>query len=170
MPYNPVPGSVLALDMASVTGWAWGAPRRAPLHGVYNLPRPGISLGAHYAAFTDALSDLLTIHQPEMIVMEAAMVAGSGSALTTETALGRVGIVYLLGYRYEIEVEKVASQTVRKAVLGHGRPDDPKAAVMAWARSKGLRPSTDDAADALATLAWKMGPGWVKHLTPEAVG
>lgn len=167
MPYTPAPGSVLALDMATVTGWAYACPATPrPSHGIYTLPAPGISIGSHFGAFTDALSDLLTTHQPERIVMEAAMMGGSGQAITIEAALGRTAIVHLLGYRYEIKVDKVASSTVRKAIHGRGnmKSEEAKPLALEWCRACGLFPASHDAAEAILTLGWALGAPWRRGL------
>ncbi|EHM01209.1 hypothetical protein HMPREF9946_02213 [Acetobacteraceae bacterium AT-5844] len=157
MPYNPVPRSVLALDIASRTGWAWGVPGGRLSHGIIDLPPPGIDLGAHGAAFADGLADLLSVHQPARIVVEAPFYASAGSPITIEALLGLNMMAHTIAWRWDVPIEKIASQTVRASLIGKIAKGESKAAVMAWARAQGHTPNDHNAADALALLTYALG-------------
>lgn len=162
MPYTPVPDSVLALDIASKTGWAFGAPNLRPTHGILALPAPGLDLGGHGAAFADGMADLLTVHQPSRIVIEAPFYQAKGQAITIEALLGLNMMAHTIAYRWDLRIAKVPAVTARKAMLGRaqfGGRDEGKKAVMAWCRAQGWEPRDDNAGDALVLLAhalkWK---------------
>jgi hypothetical protein len=65
--------NVLALDLASVSGWAVGEPGSTPQHGSKRFAAPGAS---HEAIFCKAMvwmELLLVMHEPGLIVWEAPM-------------------------------------------------------------------------------------------------
>jgi len=160
MPYTPERGSVLALDIATRTGWACGVVGRAPRHGILNLPTPSLGIGATGTAFNDGVADLLTVHQPERIVVEMPFFHAAGDPITIETLLGLNMMAHYIAYRWDLPIEKVPAVTVRKAMIGKARfggRKEGKAAVMAWCRAQGWFPHDDNAGDALVLWAHAVG-------------
>lgn len=152
--------SVLALDLATRTGWAFARPG-TPAHGTVHLPRgggPG-SLGSVNASLADALGDLLKLHDPRVIVFEApAMHMAGRSPHTARMLIYLAGVVELVAYRWSIPVFEAQVQSVRKTLgITKGPTDkDWKAGVIRWCRAQGYAPGDDNQADALALLAyWK---------------
>jgi hypothetical protein len=160
MSYHPVPGSVLALDTATSLGWAFGAPSRRAVHGVFKLPAPGISIGAFGNAFSNALCGLLGTHSPERIVIEAPIAKHTDNLLLMRCTIGLNFAAHTIAACWGVPIEEVSAQRVRSVVLGQARfskeEGGPKVAVMAWATAHGYDPATHDAADALATLHWAL--------------
>lgn len=151
MAYDPVPGSVLALDIATRTGWAFGAPGRKPLYGVLVLPQPALDLGGHGAALLDGMADLFMVHQPARVVIERTLGAQQQTnAFTAECLIGLNMLAHTICFRWELPIEKIAATTVRAQVIGSGRAKKPD--VMAWCHAQGFTPQDDNAGDALALL------------------
>jgi Holliday junction resolvasome RuvABC endonuclease subunit len=144
---------VLALDLATRTGWALGRPGERALHGVWRLDTATGSIGAGCAALCDVLADAITVHAPGLIIYEAPLPPRAQTqAHTARFLIALTGVVELVAYRREIEVRECPVQTWKKAVVGHGfaKKDD----VGAWARAQGYLPHDDNDADALALLAY----------------
>jgi Holliday junction resolvasome RuvABC endonuclease subunit len=151
---------VLALDIATRTGWAYGARGDKPLHGVLTLPTPALGIGATGAAFNDGVADLLTVHQPARIVVEMPFFHAAGSPITIETLLGLNMMAHVMAYRWDLAIEKVPAVTCRKAMLGQtrfGGRKQGKDAVMAWCRAQGWTPHDDNAGDALVLWGHAVG-------------
>jgi hypothetical protein len=160
LPPRPPPGGVLALDLARVTGWAWGHLEwPGPWFGTWQLPKFG-GESARFGAFTNELTDALDLFEPDQIVVEAAIYPKRWE--TNEAAmsllLGLRGILYGTAWHYEIPVTGVSASYVRDAMLGFSRiPNRPgaiKKAVKGWCERRGWRVPDDNAADAAMTWAW----------------
>lgn len=148
------PGVVLALDLATRTGWCAGRPGERPRFGVWQLR--GMTPGERYAALDDILRDSIKIHQPTEIVFEAPLVRGDHAGINAgRLALGFVAIVELVAYDHSLRVSEVYASQTRKAVLGRGNFEKGKAkeAVAAWCNANGFDPPDDNAADAV--VLWK---------------
>lgn len=101
MSYAP---RILALDLASRTGWAVGEPSDArPASGSLRFATPGASLGAIYAACRQWLSDFVAA-DPEirLIVFEAPMapqyMAGFATAHIIRILIGLCAVVEEFAY------------------------------------------------------------------------
>lgn len=156
---------VLALDLATCTGWAIDGPGRnargdvVPLHGSRRAG-PAIigetEYGATYVDFRDWLVDLVSVHKPKYFVYEAPLrFAGGGntkrgqaSPATVRKLLGLCAIAEETAERLSLIHLESDVQTVRKHFCGHGFAK--KAAVIATCRMLGWHPEDDNAADALA--------------------
>ena len=145
------PGGILALDLATRTGWAYGLPGTKPIGGVWELP-PAASLGRKLASFENQLWDALALHQPRLLMLAASFTQGKAIA-GAELLLGLSAHVESSCYRHDAEVRKQAESTIRKHVLGHGASlggrEACKARAMAWCAEQGYRVMSDDHADAL---------------------
>lgn len=142
----PAPhGVILALDLASATGWCGGAPGVAPEMGTVTLE--GSRNGDRGAALDDWLWTMCDLMKPTLIVFEAPLPVHS-SIKAGRLALGLAMVVEMVGYRREIPVKECAVTSVRKRIIGSGKAD--KDAVMAWCRVRGWKPNSLDAADAAA--------------------
>ena len=150
---------ILALDLATRSGWAAGAAGARPVAGSVTLPRgggPG-QLGAVNAALADALRDLLTLHKPETVIFEApAMHMAGRSPHTARLLIYLAGVVELMAYRWEVRCFEAQVQTVRsKLGIRKAETDrDWKQAVIRWCVKQGHDPRDDNQADALALLAY----------------
>ena len=147
-------GGVLALDLASHTGWAYGVSGVRPLSGVWHLPSI-TSGGATGAALIDRLTDVIQGMRPALIVCEAPLPPQAQTAMSTaRLQFGLAFAVELVGHWFDVTVREEKADVVRMAMLGRSRfpKGTTKDAVMAWCREQGWQPPEHNAAD--ACLLW----------------
>lgn len=107
---------------------------------------------------SDWLWPMLQKHRPARVVFEAPFMTSSpkkdgkafGNPKTMLTLLGMANVVDMLTYRMDIRSVHAASQSARKSFVGHGRPEDPKQAVMDECHRRGWEPVDHNAGDAAA--------------------
>jgi Holliday junction resolvasome RuvABC endonuclease subunit len=148
-------GNVLALDLASTTGFALGPfGARLARHGAFTLRQPEHVL--RVAALREWMIDAESMHgRFSAVVVEAAIVGGFSSQEAARLTLALHSMVELWCYDEQIPFLPCAASTVRKAMLGRGSfpKGQAKPAVIEWCHAQGLAPRTDDAADAI--LLWR---------------
>lgn len=164
-------GSILALDLATVTGWAEGVPG-APTgtSGSFRLAPPGASAGERYDALFAWLWTRLSAFRPALIIYEAPAVPmhmrGATNIDTTAFLMGLPAIVEQVAHRKGVyRVRKANVQDVRAHFIGgrgfiyRGRPitgrrnlksHEAKHCVIERCRELGLEPADDNEADAIA--------------------
>jgi hypothetical protein len=154
------PGGVLALDLASRVGWAYGCPGdRQPLCGAWILPPSDAGdHGRKFAAMENELEDLLVIYRPVLILVEAPLPPTAVSnASTWAHQLGLSAIAASSAYRHDIRFRQQAASTIRLEILGTCRfpGGDPKDAIMDYCAGRGWTVPNHDAGDACIT--WLYG-------------
>jgi Holliday junction resolvasome RuvABC endonuclease subunit len=155
-----VPGGVLALDLSSNCGVAYGPiDSQRPWFACWRLPRTG-GEGARYAAFENELAAAMDAMQPSHIVLEAALslqaLASVSNIAVTRQQLTLRGVAYMEGYRASVAVTEVSSDIVRYAMLGqsHFKKGTVKSEVIRYCRERGIDVWDDNAADAILTFLW----------------
>lgn len=146
----------LTLDLASVTGWAVGDldTDARPLSGIKRLARPESSLGMIAAAYREFLGDMIAVHKPSDVAIEAPWL--SPGETSRDAALILFGLVFdthgICHERGIGGVRLVNVEDVRRHFIGtkHGRREELKRRVRAKCREKGWDPIDDNEADALA--------------------
>ena len=147
---------ILALDLASVTGWCHGVPgaTRSPRIGVIRL-RPNSATGAAYgvigAGMEEWLCDLIPVIQPQLIIYEAPLLRHKGAA-AARIALGLAMIVETVAHQFAVRAAENHAGNTRRLVMGKGNPT--KDEIVAWCLAQGWNPPTHDAAD--AALLWRL--------------
>jgi len=151
-------GGVLALDLATAVGWAYGLPElREPMFGTWWLPKIG-GFGGRLASFENALIPFLEEHQPRVVVCEAPLpLPAQNDMRVCRQQLGLSAIAYKEAYRASAAAEEIDAITVRMAILGFARPRNGKIkeAVTAWCHSRGWRVPDHNAADACMIWEWR---------------
>ncbi len=148
---------ILALDLATRTGWAlWSGGYRTEISGVqdFTLQRgesPGMRFIRFEAWLCRMLDDRAAATVPvEVIVYEMPHMRGGAA---TTILVGLEVLTQKVAASRGIEFSKIHGASVRKRVLGSGKPG--KDASVAWAWSHLGRPPIDDnEADALMVLEW----------------
>lgn len=157
-------GSILALDLATKTGWAVGSPGAAPRCGSIRLAPADASNGAVYVGLARWLGDFLAVERPRSIMIEAPLNARTQVAVgTTEaTALrlfGLVAIAEMVAHARGVwDVRTASVQDVRQHFVGARRfkaKDEGKRVVAEQCRVLGWQVPDLDAADAAAL--WDFG-------------
>lgn len=149
---------ILALDLASRTGWACGFPHEdKPRSGSVRFAREGASLGAIYAGCRQWLADFLaTEPDVRLIVFEAPMapqhMAGFTTAHIIRVLIGLCAVVEEYGHAGGYDVREAKASEVREHFLGTNRikRKEAKSATIDACNRLGWAPSDDNAADALA--------------------
>ncbi len=146
---------ILALDLSKrSTGWAEGYGAQAPTTGTVGFD--GRTRGHDGGEFQSWLRDKLINYRPHLVVYEAPLFSARAKGSTNT-------LMVLMGLSYVTEIVcsgrglvyfSVAVSTWRKAFLGHGFPDDPKAATMNMCQALGWSPQNHDEADACGVWAW----------------
>ncbi len=155
MAYRP---RILALDLASRTGWACGYPALPkPPSGSVRFAREGASLGAIFAGCRQWLGDFVaTETDVSLIVFEAPMapshMAGFTSAHIIRVLVGLCAVVEEFGYSRGYDVREAKVSEVRQHFIGSNRirRKEAKAQTIAACNRLGWSPQDDNAADALA--------------------
>lgn len=154
-------GGILALDLSSYVGWAYGLTDSAtPEFGVWRLPHIG-GEGAKYATFENELAAFMLIRQPGSLVLEASLslqaLAGVSTIAVARQQLTLRGIAYSEAYRAAIPISEVSSDIVRLAVLGTSRfpKKQVKYEVVRYCREQGWRVPDHNSADACLVWQWQ---------------
>lgn len=142
--------NVLALDLATSTGFAHGALAGRPRYGALALR--GFDHIDKCIALRGWIEDQEKLHgQWTAIVVEAALLGSMSSQAAEALTLGLHTTVAVWCKDVSIPLLSVASSTARKNILGRGTfpKGEAKPAVGAWCRAQGYNPRGDDAADAI---------------------
>lgn len=158
-----LPGGVLTLDLASVTGWAYGhLSDQSPRFGTWHLPHTG-GEGARYAAFENELAAAMDAMQPSHVVLEAALsfqaLLGVSNMRVMCQQYTLRGIAYAEAWRASCPISEVSADIVRREILGqaHWPKDQVKRAVVRYCLRLGLRVPDHNAGDAVLTWLWHVG-------------
>jgi Holliday junction resolvasome RuvABC endonuclease subunit len=152
---------ILALDLATTTGWALGTPESPPMLGSFRCPKvfDDDTLGQRWAKFALWLDDMITVHKPDLVGFEAPLVFGGAKGSSRPTnidtirfLIGLATIAELVAVQLSTEVEDAHIQQVRAHFCGSGRAKKPDVQAMCFRR--GLKPADDNQADAIAILSF----------------
>lgn len=167
-------GGILALDLATVLGWAWASkdavhtwprtmleaqafkPGAGGLFrsGAHRLAEPGSSDGIVGAAYREWLEQHLRFFQPTWIVFEAPLPpTGSIARRSLRTARRLMGLAFLtdvIAHEAGLEAREVHISTVKRHFTGHGNAKKP--AMIAACHARGIDVKSPDEADAVAVL------------------
>ena len=166
--------SILALDIATTTGWAFGAAGEKPRHGANTLEPTGEDLGRYAYAYVQWLTGLVRTLQPKEIVYEAPVLPqprfnkekGKIEQLTNIMTLRKLysltTLTELVALSEAVPCSEITSGQWRKAFLGQLYPshnarnpskraerDDFKRAAIAVCRMMKWEPNGSDDAEAL---------------------
>lgn len=151
-----MPNRLLAIDVGSVTGYAYGQLGEDPSHGTMRLPTSSVRdlLGARLDRFEAQLTELFRTECISRVVMaERFHVRNTGEAAVS---FGLDGIVRMVAYRHNAPVLVQPEGTVRKEMLGRGSgPSDMlKYLALQWCEANKWPVTTHHEADALVLWHW----------------
>lgn len=169
----PETGGILALDLATVTGWAYADPAaiaawaRTVIEANGTARQPGLlsgeesfkspSRGAMLARHYGWLCDMITVYAPRLIVAEAPLPGGQADLNNARVAFGLAAQTESVSARHRIGCRDAQISTVRKHFTGKGRYSSTsaaKAATIDACRLRGWAVRGNNEADALAVLDW----------------
>ena len=147
--------SIMALDLATTTGWAIGKPGSAPLHG-------SVKFGAssHEATFAKAfewMTEKCVFHRPQIVIWEAPLATmfrrGKTTVNTTTVLYGLPAVIGAAAYRRGIyDLRKADTKDVRQHFIGSNpKREKAKPMVVKQCQRLGWQVTDDNEADALAT-------------------
>src|ERR1700674_5794277 len=174
--------TVLALDIATVTGWAHDSEAPGiPISGTFRSPSPrgnyadgeGFDFGVTFCGYRQWLSGLIALTKPETVAFEAplSIVHGASSKVRTNQSTIRVlfglaAITEELATSLSLSVCEANVQTVKKHFAGRGFAS--KDEMMARCRQLRWEVKSHDAADACALWCYVKSlhdpKFWVKTL------
>ena len=166
---------ILALDLATTTGWAIGEPGEQPESGVLRFGRGNTTHGQIAAEAIAWMIEFLSDRRPEQIVFEQPLPPNfTGGHTTLNTAMITMGLPFLLqGIAYKLgmfNVEAVRVSDVRIFFIGANmKSAEAKQATFDRCQKLGFNPADDNASDALALWCFqcaKVKPELAHKLTP----
>lgn len=147
------PGGVLALDLSTRTGWAYGHVGERPDHGVWVLPKT-TDLGARCSALAASLEDAIKVMAPDRVCLEAPLPPQAQTAMASaRLQFGLAAVAEMVCHEQGVLCDEARAFEVRKLVFGKARVD--KSVVISWCHQQGWQPADDNAADALALLRYR---------------
>jgi Holliday junction resolvasome RuvABC endonuclease subunit len=151
---------VLALDLASTVGWAYGLlDEPCPAFGVWRLAYVG-GEGARYASLENELAAFIDRTQPGHVVVEASLSLAAFAQVSNYRVMCQQitlrGIVLMEAWRASSGISEIDAPTVRAEVMGQRRfsKDTVKREVVRWCFAHGLRVPDHNAGDACLTWLW----------------
>lgn len=151
----------LALDLATVTGFALGDLAGIKVSGSRRMPKTGDDLGYFAHAYRTWLTTGLQRHKPARVVFEQPIMRGEGSSLVTLRKLyGLAWQTELTCRDLKIPCQEVNMSDWRVHFLGKGnvprKREAVKAAVMQMCRVRGFEFDDDNEAEAIAILDYAL--------------
>jgi len=166
-------GRILALDLATVTGYAWGVPGAIPQCGHIRFTKPGSTRPRTYRAFRDWFDQMWPKVTPDLIVYESPAVP---SFMAGKTNIDTTRLLYGLAEHLEeicygkIELREATASQVRCHFLGQNlKAKIAKPMTLERCRDLGWQCETVDESDAAAlwdyTCCW-LNPQMAYRTTP----
>lgn len=170
---------ILALDAASVTGWAWATPRAIDawpdamryaqpevvggLHSGFQALGEKGDMGALCHGMETLLAWLRQNHGvPAIVARETPFVHPRfGARAETQILYGLAGVITAWAHRHECQVIEVAPKRWRALLTGNG--DSEKGATREIIKRVGIHTKSDDEADAVGVLNYAI------HVSNEQV-
>ena len=148
---------IMALDLASTSGWAVGLPGGTPLSGSVRFASAGASHEAIFAKATQWMYGAIAQHAPALVVWEAPLATsfrkGQSNINTTTLLYGLPAVIGAVAYLRGIyDIRKASTRDVRMHFIGQNpRGHIGKKLGMRQCRAMGWNPIDDNESDALAT-------------------
>lgn len=144
---------ILAFDLATATGVAFGQPGQVPTCFSERLGGAGADQAIRFAQALHMTQRLIKGYAPDVIALEAPLAAGGGGAQSrAELAMGIRGCVIGMARHLRVPTVQFAVPTIRKHFVGHGRlkRTEAKRATIKRCSQLGWSVANDNEADAAA--------------------
>jgi Holliday junction resolvasome RuvABC endonuclease subunit len=152
---------LLALDLATKLGFAFGHIDDEPIFGSFSLPRTQSDVGRFLSAYNEWLMVILEKYQPEIVVMEANMPHGGAMTTlkTTQKLANLNGHTEWVCFERKINCFEVPAATWKKTFCGTGRISKKTKPypVTVKCNERGWFPHDDNEADALGIWTHAIG-------------
>lgn len=155
--------NLLALDLASKTGWACGRLGESIKSGSLKLQTEDI--GTALLSLNNHVFGLHKADPLDAIYFEAPFLKPEKTTYQTIVFLNSLSSFALfIGRFLRIPVREAAVQSIRKNFLGVARPKDKKRAVIDECLRRGFMPVDDNEADAIALWSYGAFNQWPERL------
>jgi len=154
-------GNILALDLATTTGWAYGRPGGKPNSGAVRFSKPGAGRAETYRAFLVWLTRFVAMTPCALITYESPaqplLMMGRTNIDTIKRLIGMAENLEEWAHE-RIELREASVQQVRAHFIGSNRHkrDDAKRLTIQRCRDLGWDVDGDDAADACALWSYQV--------------
>lgn len=139
---------LLALDLATCTGFCFGSPEAEglPTIGHNILPKTGEDVGSFLIAFEQWLTAKVAEVEPSLILFEAPILAAGATPHVTRKLHALAGMTEMVALKAKVECCEAYPVTIKKALTGNGKAS--KDDMVRAARFYGLPVKLSDEADA----------------------
>jgi len=145
---------ILAFDLATNTGVAYGDVRHGPVAHTEKLGEAGPAHGPRFSQLFELTMHLIRTKRPDLIAIESPLAAGvPGGANRAKLAMGLRASVLIAAHWENIRVEEYAVQTIRKYFIGKFERGKAKRLTIDRCLALGWRVENDNEADACAVWA-----------------
>lgn len=144
--------NLLALDLATKTGWCHGAPGDEPTFGTHVLPSTDEDIGTFGNAFEDWLYTELADLGPQAVVYEQPSVFAKTTPVTNIKLNGLACVAEMVCEKAGVRVYAANPSKLKKFWTGRGNAKKPD--MIDACKRYGWHPRDDNAADAIALWAW----------------
>lgn len=147
---------ILALDIATVVGFAAARAGERPIHGHYRVAEVGAPAGRVFCCFRDWLNHEADLLRPAYVFAEDQFVPANASRDVMRRLLGLRAVCEMVCDERDIRLRWVPVQTVQRFVSGFGRwpRGEKKPAMIRAIERYGWRPQDDNEADALGVFLY----------------
>ena len=150
-----VTGTILALDLATNTGWCAGQPAEPnPRFGHFTIPPTQDDVGRFGIIFEDWLNETIDDLAPALVNFEAPILPKQTQPMTVRKLTGLTLLTEMICRKRNIACRETRASTVKKHFAGSGRAE--KSDTMAVCRRYGWRVRTSDEADACALWVYSV--------------
>lgn len=160
---------VLALDIASMTGWCRGGVGSTPTCGSIRFAAAGASQGAIFGNAFDWFCDFTKDHRPDALIIEALLPFAAGVGKTNKNTgdilAGLHGVIRAIAYKRQIfEIHTVSVGDARQHFIDSRtfKGDKAKRYVMDKCRALGWQVKNDNESDAAAIWSY-----WCSRIDPK---
>lgn len=140
---------ILALDMATMTGWAVKIDNYKESGTQWFGLKRGESSGMRFLRFRAWLQDMKNIDVPDLIIYEQAHHRGGAA---TQVGVGMVALLLEFAAENDVTTMPVHSATLKKWATGNGRAS--KGDMKKESERRGWKPADDNEADATLLLEY----------------
>lgn len=157
---------VLALDLATRTGWCVGVAGEPVRVGTHDISRAGDHVGRFLNAHQEFMNKALASGTIDRVWFEAPILQGGNGLKTLIKLYGLAGVTQMVCLQHKVPVEGVNLATVKKMLTGSGRADKP--AMIAAAQARGVDVQDDNQADAFGIYLCALKQHAPDHLSAYA--
>lgn len=172
---------ILALDLATNTGFAFGKPDASPEFGSNVLPSTGDDVGRFLLAHEEFMHNLIDQAQPDLLLFESPVfypkTGADGKLVVTQSKAslrklyGLAGITEMVALKRKVDCGEVDNQKAKKVFTGAGGKKGDR--IIGECHSRGWLVNNEDEADAccvwfygVVTLDEHNGTSFAKEFDP----